>query len=76
MSNLKSRVSIIFFFYSLVRQGSKYLDGKLVGADYELEVSESFAEKYVGILSQAIKTGGETSELAISDETRFCKSFL
>ena len=52
------------------------MDGQLVGAEYELEMSESFAKECVGILGKTITTGRENSDLAITDETKICKSFL
>ena len=51
------------------------MDGQLVGAEYELEMSESFAKECVGILDKTITTGRENSDLAITDETRICKFF-
>ena len=68
-------LSLKFCLYTIVRKGSKYLDGQLVGAEYELEMSESFAKECVGILGKTITSGGENNDFAITDKTRICKSF-
>ena len=69
-------ISFILMFYSyiVVRQGSKYQDGKLVGADYETEITEWYSGDRNGNIANEYDESKGSNILAITDELKPSKS--
>ena len=64
----------MFSFHFVVRQGSKYKDGQLVGADYETEITEWYSGDRRGHIANECDESKESNLLAITDESKPSKS--
>ena len=65
---------LMFYSYIVVRQGSKYQDGKLVGADYETEITEWYSGDRNGNIANEYDESKGSNILAITDESKHSKS--
>lgn len=61
-------------FHFIVRQGSKYKDGQLVGVDKEIEITEWFSGDHKGHTVNEIDDRKGSNVLAVTDKTKSCKS--
>ena len=61
-------------FHYIVRQGSKYKEGHLVGADKEIEITEWFTGDQKGHTANEIDDTKGSNVLAITDKSKPCKN--
>ena len=61
-------------FHYTVRQGSKYKEGQLVGADKEIEITEWFSGDQKSHTANEIDHRMGSNVLAITDKSKPCKN--